>query len=337
MNAALDATLVRRLLTESGVKVQGELSVQALTGGRSNLTYKVHDGRSTWVVRRPPTSGLTASAHDMAREFTVTAALQSSTVPVARTIACDPDGTTVGCPVSVVEYVPGLAIRDQDELAALSDEQARAVTESLIRTLVDLHSVDYRSVGLEAFGRPDGFLARQAAVWARQWQRVKTRELGDIERLATTLAERLPTSSGAAIVHGDFRIDNTLLDPRRPEKVLAVVDWEMSTIGDPLTDIALACVYRSPAFDLLLGTGAAWTSDRLPSADDIAHLYSTVAGRPLTNWNCYLALANLKVAVIAEGISYRARLHTDDDPAALLAADAAPAFAAAGLTALRAG
>nr|WP_309233124.1 phosphotransferase [Mycolicibacterium sp. CBMA 295] len=119
--------------------------------------------------------------------------------------------------------------------------------------------------------------------------------------------------------------------------MLAVVDWEMSTIGDPLTDIALACVYRSPAFDLLLGTGAAWTSDRLPSADDIAHLYSTVAGRPLTNWNCYLALANLKVAVIAEGISYRARLHTDDDPAALLAADAAPAFAAAGLTALRAG
>jgi aminoglycoside phosphotransferase (APT) family kinase protein len=153
--------------------------------------------------------------------------------------------------------------------------------------------------------------------------------------LAAALNEQAPTAGASAIVHGDYRIDNTLLDPACPDSVRAIVDWELSTLGDPLTDIALSCVYRSPAFDEVLGTRAAWTSDRLPTPEDIAQQYATESGRDLLNWNFYLALANLKVAAIAEGITYRARSGSSAGAGADQAAVAAPLFAAAGLRALR--
>ena len=333
---AIDTRRLRRLLVDSGVDVRGELVVTALAGGRSNLTFKVSDEQSAWVARRPPLSGLTSSAHDMVREYTVIAALSTTTVPVAAAVACDSDGSVTGSTLCVVEYIPGLPVRDQNDLAALTDDQVRATVKSLVRTLAALHDVDHRAVGLESFGRPEGFAARQVQVWARQWQQVKTRELADIDRLAVALSERAPTTSAAAIVHGDFRIDNTLLDPVSPDIVRAVVDWEMSTLGDPLTDIALSCVYRSAAFDHVLGASAAWTSDRLPAADDIAQLYATESARDLSNWSFYLALANFKVAVIAEGITYRARGRLNEGTGAERAALAAPIFAAAGLRALRA-
>ncbi|WP_319453145.1 MULTISPECIES: phosphotransferase family protein [unclassified Mycobacterium] len=331
----LDTRRLRRLLIGSGVEVQGELVATALSGGRSNLTFKVSDERSAWVARRPPLSGLTSSAHDMVREYTVISALGSTGVPVAAAVACDSDGSITGSTLCVVEYIPGLAVRDQDDLAGLTDDQVRATVKRLVGTLAILHDVDYRAVGLQSFGRPEGFAARQVQLWARQWQQVKTRDLADVDRLAVVLSENAPTVGAAAIVHGDFRIDNTLLDPASPDIVRAVVDWEMSTVGDPLTDIALSCVYRSAAFNDLLGARAAWTSDRLPAADEIAQLYATESGRDLTNWNFYLALANFKVAVIAEGITYRARAGFDAGSGADRAALAAPVFAAAGLRALQ--
>jgi aminoglycoside phosphotransferase (APT) family kinase protein len=335
MTPALDTRRLRRLLIDSGVNVQGQLVVTALSGGRSNLTFKVSDEQSSWVARRPPLSGLTSSAHDVVREYTVIAALGKTEVPVAAAVACDPEGSITGSPLCVVEYVPGLVIRDQDDLAALTDDQVRATAKSLVRTLVALHAVDYHAVGLQSFGRPEGFAARQAQRWARQWQQVKTRDLADVDWLAAALNEQAPTAGTAAIVHGDYRIDNALLDPARPDTVRAIVDWEMSTLGDPLTDIALSCVYRSPAFDEVLGTRAAWTSDRLPAAEDIAQLYASESGQDLVNWNFYLALANLKVAAIAEGITYRARRGSSAGTGADQAALAAPLFAAAGLRALR--
>ncbi|MUL84750.1 phosphotransferase family protein [Mycobacterium sp. CBMA247] len=305
-----------------------------MTGGRSNLTFKVSDGESTWVARRPPVSGLTASAHDMVREYTVAAALRDTAVPVAAAVTCDPDGSSTGSPLCVVEYLPGLAIRDQQELSMLTDAQVTATTAVLVRTLVVLHAVDYRAVGLESFGAPTGYVARQARTWARQWERVKTRELPDVDKLATALNQLPPPDGAAALVHGDYRIDNTLLDPQSPDTVLGVVDWEMSTLGDPLTDIALACAYRSPAFDDVLGTSAAWTSPRLPNADTMAEQYATESGRELSHWNYYLALANFKIAVIAAGITYRARQGSDAGAGAKRAAGATPVFAAQGLRAL---
>lgn len=333
----LDPAALRQYLIDHGVAVRGGLEVELIAGGRSNLTFKVSDESSAWVVRRPPLGGLTPSAHDVGREFVVTEKLYGTGVPIAQPIALDADGAVCGAPLTVTEFVTGRVYRHKDDLDALSDRELAANTAALVRVLVELHSVDYRAVGLESFGRPEGFVARQVRLWARQWDLVQTREIGDVAKLVAALDDAVPQVSQASVVHGDFRIDNTICDPERPDVIRAVVDWEMSTLGDPLTDIALMCAYRSPAFDLVFGHPAAWTSSRLPSADALAEQYAKLSGRDLADWNFYLALANFKIGVIAEGITHRAAhgaggvLHADE------AAQAAPEFIAAARTALRCG
>lgn len=333
----MDVAALERFLREQGIEVRGELHVELISGGRSNLTFRAADDISQWVVRRPPVSGLTPSAHDMAREYTVTDALQQSAVPVARTIAFDAEGTVLGAPMTIVEFVDGAVIRDQDDLAVLTDEQVGAGVTELVRVLAELHAVDPAAVGLEKFGRPAGFLTRQVNLWAAQWERVKTRDLADVAALHAALVEAVPSESAASIVHGDYRIDNTILDAADPGRVRAVVDWELSTLGDPLTDAALMCVYRTPIFDLVLGSRAAWTSDRMPAPDVLAQAYATASGRDLGHWGFYLALANFKLGVIGEGITHRARHGSDAGSAAGRAAEATPEFMAAGLRALKGG
>lgn len=330
----MDPAALRSFLVDSGVEVAGDLDVHLISGGRSNLTFGVTDGATKWVVRRPPTSGLTPSAHDMNREWTVTRALQGTAVPVARTVAFDAEGTVLGAPCTVVEFVEGTVIRSAAELDALDDAAVDRNVDALIRTLADLHAVDHEAVGLGEFGRPEGFVARQVKTWTRQWGIVKTRELPDVEKLAGLLAENIPTDSANAIVHGDFRVDNTILDTDDPGVVRAVVDWEMSTLGDPITDVALMCVYRQPIFDRVLGLSAAWTSDRYPDTDDLAQRYATAAGVEMAHWGFYLALANFKLGVIGEGIAYRALQGSSSGEGAEKAAEATQEFMAAGLRAL---
>ncbi len=331
----MNIAALQRFLEHRGVVVCGDLRVELLDGGRSNLTFVASDDVSKWVIRRPPVAGLTPSAHDMAREFTVMQALQDSSVPVAKTIAFDEHGSALGAQMSVVEFVDGAVIREQDDLTTFTDEQVTDAVGALVRILAELHAVDTEAVGLADFGRPNGFVSRQVNLWAAQWDRVKTRELTDVATLGAALAETLPPESAASIVHGDFRIDNTIVDPGDPARIRAVVDWELSTLGDPLTDVALMCVYRSPAFDLVLGTRAAWTSDRLPSPDALADSYAVASGRDLRSWGFYLALANFKLGVIAEGITHRALRGADSGSPAVRAADATPEFMAAGLRALK--
>ncbi|HEX2074881.1 MAG TPA: phosphotransferase family protein [Geodermatophilus sp.] len=330
----LDLDALRAYLAAQGVAFAGPLQAELIAGGRSNLTYAVTDGASRWVVRRPPLAGLTASAHDMVREWRVTSALQGTPVPVARPVALCEDDSVLGAPFTVVEWVDGIVVRDQEDLAALSDDQVQRTTGGLVEVLVALHAVDVAAVGLTGFGRPEGFLTRQVALWRRQWEQVRTRDFPDLERLQARLADTVPGSSAAAVVHGDYRIDNAILDRSDPAKVRAVVDWELSTLGDPLTDVALMCVYRHPALDVILGIPAAWTSPRLPSADALAENYARVSGRDLGDWPFYLALAHLKLAVIAEGIAHRAHAGADAGRDAARAAEAVPELVAAGLDAL---
>ncbi|MGY1824003.1 phosphotransferase family protein [Geodermatophilus sp. SYSU D00079] len=326
---ALCAHLVAR-----GVEPAGPLTAELIAGGRSNLTYAVTDGVSRWVVRRPPLAGLTASAHDMVREHRVTSALQGTAVPVARPVSLCEDESVLGAPFTVVEWVDGVVVRDRDDLAALSDEVLGRTTDGLVEVLVALHAVDVDAVGLSGFGRPEGFLTRQVALWRRQWDSVRTRECPDLERLHALLADRVPASSEVAVVHGDYRIDNAILDRDDPGTVRAVVDWELSTLGDPLTDVALMCVYRHPALDVVLGLPAAWTSPRLPAPDELAEAYTRRSGRALGDWPFYLGLAHLKLAVIAEGIAHRAHAGADAGRDARRAAEAVPGLVTAGLDAL---
>jgi aminoglycoside phosphotransferase (APT) family kinase protein len=237
------------------------------------------------------------------REFRVVDALQQTKVPVAPTIANCTDTSVLGVPFTVVGFVPGITMPTQHELDEITDSALNLVRRSLVRVLVDLHDVPDRDVGLADFGRPEGFFARQVARWRRQWSYVAGRELADVDRLYTVLSNRLPVQQRHTLVHGDYRIDNTLLHPHHVSRVLAVVDWEMSTLGDPLTDVATMCAYQHIQFDHVVGEPAASTSCRWPSSDQLAQDYATLSGADLTNFGMYLGLAYFMLAVIAEGIS----------------------------------
>lgn len=282
-----------------------------ITGGRSNLTFLVFDAASKWVLRRPPLHGVTPSAHDMSREYAVIAALADTAVPVAPAVTATGDDAVLGAPFQMVEYVPGRVVRTRDELDALGDRSVvAACADELVRVLADLHAVDPDAVGLGGFGKPTGYLERQVRRWGSQWDLVRLPDDprdADLRRLHSALTDSVPPQSRAAVVHGDYRIDNTILDAHDPSTVRAVVDWEMSTLGDPLSDAALMCVYRDPSLDLIVNERAAWTSPLLPSPDELAHRYSELSGQPLAHWDFYLALGYFKLAVIAAGIDYRNR------------------------------
>ncbi|GHE84305.1 acyl-CoA dehydrogenase [Amycolatopsis deserti] len=310
----------------------GSLSAEMLQGGRSNLTYLLTDGRTRWVLRRPPLGGLTPSAHDMGREYRVVAALRDSGVPVARAVALA-DADVLGVPFSVVEHVDGVVIRTTEQLHALEQAEIERCAFALVDVLARLHAVDPEAVGLGDFGRPEGYLARQVSRWYDQWLRVRTRPLPDIDALHAKLADACPGESGASIVHGDYRIDNVILDPDDPAAARAVVDWEMATLGDPLADLGLHLVYSDPAFAPVLAGAAASTSDRLPPVADLAQRYALSSGRDLGRLDFYLALGYFKIAVIAEGIHARHQQgHTRGSGFDSVGAAVAP-LAAAGLRA----
>ena len=306
----LDLAALDRHLREAGVPRDGELRAELVSGGRSNLTFLVSDDASAWVLRRPPLHGLTPSAHDMAREYRVVAALADTAVPVARAVTMRNDDSVLGAPFQMVEFVPGRVVRHTGQLEALGGRDTiEACVDALIAVLADLHAVDPDAVGLGDFGKPTGYLERQVRRWGSQWELVKRPDDAcdaDVKRLHAKLAEAVPAQSRAAIVHGDYRIDNTILDADDPTKVVAVLDWEMSTLGDPLSDAALMCVYRHPTFHYV-HADAAWASELIPDPDTLAEKYARASGQDLHDWDFYMALAYFKLAIIGAGIAYRSR------------------------------
>ncbi len=314
-----------------------QLHVQLLEGGRSNLTYRLTDGTHDWVLRRPPLGGLTPSAHDMAREYRVVAALADSEVPVARAVAQCDDLGVLGVPFTVVEYVSGRTIRSRTELDTLTEDEVQRCAFGLVEVLGRLHAVDPTAVGLGDFGRAQGYLRRQVGRWYDQWTRVATRELADLETLHDVLQESCPAESGTSIVHGDFRIDNAILDAGDAGVVRALVDWEMATLGDPLADLGLHLAYLDVAFDPVIGGDAAATSPRMPAPAGLATHYGEMTGRDVADLMFYLGLGYFKAAVIAEGIHARyAQGHTVGEGFDLVGT-AVPQLAAAGLAAVRDG
>ena len=307
----LDLDALDRHLHSIGIPRTGELRAELISGGRSNLTFLVFDDTSKWVLRRPPLHGLTPSAHDMAREYKVVAALADTPVPVARAVTMRDDDSVLGAPFQMVEHVEGRVVRYDDELAKLGDKAVISdCVDALIRVLADLHAVDPEAVGLGDFGKPTGYLERQVRRWGGQWELVRRENDpcdADVRRLHSVLAEAIPPQSGSSIVHGDYRIDNTILDAGDATKVVAVLDWEMSTLGDPLSDAALMCVYRHPIFNII-HAASAWASPLMPDVDELANRYSVAAEQPLRNWDFYMALGYFKVAIIAAGIAFRARM-----------------------------
>jgi len=302
----VDVPALRRYFAEWIPQCRGPLDLSLIAGGRSNLTYLVTDGHSRWVLRRPPLGPLTPTAHDMGREHRVVAALGAGGVPVARAVAYCPDPGVIGAPFSIMSYVDGRVLRDGDEAAALPAGDARRCAEALIDALALLHAVDPASVGLGDLGRPVGYLARQVRRWYGQWSRVATRELPTLDELHRRLARSTPPESGASIVHGDYRMDNVILDHAEVGTILAIVDWEMAALGDPLADLGLTLVYWDPVCAPVLGVRHAPTANPgFPTGAWLAARYAERSGRDVSALAFYQALGYLKLAVIAEGIHAR--------------------------------
>ncbi len=282
------------------------LAADLIAGGRSNLTYVVNDGAHAWVLRRPPLGHVVETAHDMRREFRVLSALHGTDVPVPEVFAFGDDETLIGSPFYVMERVDGRILRTKEEMAVLSPAEAQACSEQLVDVLAALHTVDAAAVGLADFGRPDGFLARNVARWGKQWQANKTRELPALDELSRRLDTAVPPSGPPAIVHGDYRLDNTMLAFDDPGRIVAVLDWEMSTLGDPLTDLGLFLVYwgGGEQLSLLTAQGVADISGFL-TPDEIVARYAARSGRSIEHLDFYVVFAMYKLAVIVEGIQAR--------------------------------
>ncbi|MFG2514086.1 phosphotransferase family protein [Streptomyces sp. NPDC048584] len=315
---------VAAVLASAGHRPADRLDASVITGGRSNMTYRITDGVHTWVLRTPPRAGRVPSAHDVAREHRVTAALRGSRVPVAEAVLLHTDEELLGGPFAVSAFVEGRSLRTGEELAELSGPDVDQVVASMLGALIALHRFDHVAAGLADFGRPDGYAARQLRRWSGQWSLTGSPELKSLaDEVVLGLGRRVPSQSAGTLVHGDYRVDNTIV---RNAEVAAVVDWELSTIGDPVADVAMMCAYRDPAFDLITGAPSAWTSDRLPTADQLAAMYVEAGGRELAHWDFHLALAHFKIAAIAAGIDHRRRSGAGGGPGFDTAGEAVPRF-----------
>ncbi|MER6525042.1 phosphotransferase family protein [Streptomyces sp. NPDC001508] len=332
----LDPDRLRGLLDrERPGLVDGPLTGRLIEGGRSNLSYAVTDGRSTWVVRRPPLGHVLATAHDMAREHRVIGALHPTRVPVPRPVLLCEDPEVLGAPFYVMEFVEGTPYRTAEQLAPLGAERTRNAVLSLVDTLVELHAVDPAEVGLADFGRPEGFLDRQLRRWGKQLDASRDRELAGIDELHAALGRALPTSPAPAVVHGDYRLDNVLLDT--DDRITAILDWEMSTLGDPLTDLGLLVMYSLP-----LGTPNSpvlTTAEAAghPAPAELIERYAARSGRDVSAVSWYTAFAWFKLAVILEGIHHRYTLGQTVGPGFDRIGDLVPVFIEHGLTTLREG
>lgn len=331
------------VLTDAGEAPLAPLSSARITQGRSNLTHVLTDGASRWVLRTPPRAGRTPSAHDVAREQRVTAALVGTDVPVPAPVALvEGDDNPLGGSCAIAAFVAGETIQTRAQVEGLSPEQVTGICGELVRVLAALHSIDHVAVGLERLGRPDAYAERQLRRWAGQWA-IVGRGDRDHDRVATQIAEALgrsiPAQPRTGIVHGDYRIDNTIVDLAEPSPLRAVVDWELSTVGDPVADVAMMCAYRDPVFDLVVGEPSAWGSDAMPGVGELAALYERASGATLEHWDFHLALARYKVAVIAAGIEHR-RLSGGSGVRVATAGDAVPVLleqALAGCRSLKGG
>jgi aminoglycoside phosphotransferase (APT) family kinase protein len=286
--------------------LSGPFELELIAGGRSNLTYRVRcgDGRRV-VLRRPPTGKVLQSAHDMSREYRLIDALHGSTVPVAEPLGFCDDPDVTGADFYVMAEVTGQVLRDEDEaLAGLDVDGRHAAADSLVDVLVALHSIEPDDVGLGDLGRREAYVERQLRRWYGQWEQSKTRELPVVDEVHARLAAGVPDQRRASIAHGDYRLDNVMVDDRGT--VVAVFDWEICTLGDPLADLGVLLTYWGQADDDFLALPSTPTvAPGFPTRAEVADRYLTASGLPSDDLAFYVAFGNWKLACILEGVYAR--------------------------------
>ena len=278
---------------------------ELIAGGHSNLTFKATDANG-WrlVVRRPPLGHVLATAHDMGREHRIVSALGPTPVPVAPTFGLCEDEAVNGAPFYVMEFVDGIVLDHPDKSAELSLDARRAAGDDLIDILAALHAVDVDAVGLGDLARRDGYIERQLKRWTKQWEASKTRDLPAIEEVQRRLVARVPEQHGTAIVHGDYRLGNCLVDPRNG-KITAVLDWELCTLGDPLADVGYLCIYWTDPGQHPRRQNDPTSAGGFPSRDELLDRYAGLTGRDLSGIDYYVAFSSWRLAIISEGVYAR--------------------------------
>jgi aminoglycoside phosphotransferase (APT) family kinase protein len=287
-------------------ELEAPLAFEVIQGGRSNLTYAVGDpdGRRV-ILRRPPLHGVIESAHDMGREHRIIAALADADVPVPPTVGFEPDDAVTGAPFYVMRFVDGAVVRDATAARALDEPVRGAVADDLVAVLARLHEVDPDAVGLGELGRKEDYVARQLRRWHGQLVQTRTRELPLLDEVHARLAADIPAQGRAGIVHGDYRLDNLIVDPTTG-RVRSVLDWELATLGDPRADVGLLHVYWTEEGDQTIPLlDAPTVVPGFPGRAAVSARYGEVSGRDLTELPYFVAFGYWKLACILEGVYAR--------------------------------
>jgi aminoglycoside phosphotransferase (APT) family kinase protein len=310
-----------RFLDAHGIGEGGDIRASPIGEGHSNVTYLIERADAEVVLRRPPRPPLPPSAHDVLREARLLSALAPTTARVPEVLAVCDDSEVIGCPFYVMERVAGEVIVSSVPAALDSSAERRRIGEQLIDALVEIHGVDWRAAGLEGFGKPTGYLERQLRRFGGLWEINKTREIPAVERVGAWLSEHLPSTSAATqatIVHGDYRLGNTIFAPDAPAHLASVLDWEMATIGDPLADLGYLCMMWTEGGDPKGGMreylGGVTRRDGFPTRAELIGLYEQRSGRSMGDIRWYTTLALWKSVVFMEGNYKRAIAGATDDP-----------------------
>ncbi len=317
-NATVDIAGLRRFISDRKLGDPSNLHSENISFGHSNEVHLVHFDGKSWALRRPPRGPLLPTAHDMMREYRVMNALQNTAVPVPRVYAGCDDSSYIGAPFYLMEYMRGEVIRADGKHFARTPELRRKVSEGMVDLLSALQAVDWHTVGLEGFGRPDGYLERQLRRWVDQLERTIpfTRPLPVMEQVRDWLRVRIPESPPATIVHGDFKLDNVMWDPNQA-RVIAVFDWEMSTIGDPLADFGWMLTYWPDPSDPTSRAGVVASMPADPgwlTQREMIQRYESKTGRAMREFAFYQVFAIFKLAIIMEGSYSRFVRGQADDP-----------------------
>jgi aminoglycoside phosphotransferase (APT) family kinase protein len=294
----------------------GPIDASPVGEGHSNVTYVVRRGDAEVVLRRPPRPPLPPSAHDVLREARVLRALAGQ-ARVPAVLAVGDDDDVIGAPFYVMEKVDGHVVTSEVPAALDTPEDRRRMGEELVDALVEIHAVDWQAAGLEGFGKPTGYLERQLRRFGGLWEHNRTREIASVERVGDWLRDHLPESPAATVVHGDFRLGNAMIGPEPPARVVAVFDWEMSTIGDPLADLGYLTTLWTDRDDPPLGMfelSAVTRGEGFPTRAELIARYEERSGRSMTDIRWYQTLALWKSVVFMEGNYKRAVSGTTDDP-----------------------
>ncbi len=307
----LDTDKVEAYLRDVIPGLEGDLVIKQFPGGHSNLTYQLSIGEQDFVLRRPPFGTKAKTAHDMNREFRILTVLREVFPYCPEPVAYTGDDSVMGCPFYVMKRIRGIIIRrNLPSGLDLTREQMRRIFDRLVDVHVELHAIDYRSIGLGDFGKPEGYVQRQVRGWSDRYRKARTPDAPDCEEVMAWLAEKMPPESGeATIIHNDYRLDNVVLDAGDPTKIIGVLDWEMATIGDPLMDLGCSLPYYGnpddPEEELLMRSMLMPTLEGMITREELVDLYAEKSGRSIDRVDFYCAFGLFRLGVIIQQIYYR--------------------------------